>query len=224
MRKSPFKIGDMVAVKPGVTDADIGDDIGGWQGRVINVYAEADDQPTVDIQWDSVTLRNMPPAMIEACEEQGLDWSEMCLYASEVAPAQPRDRARDAGTVKAELAREYFWASIGGEQGKRIGEVVNGAPARDEMAVMETWHERLGARLTFPFAAVRYEYESGPITADARVIVTDLAGVDDLYGVIVAVTYGRRSYELPLADLKADDKGSANYQLTDDYAVWFANR
>jgi len=56
------------------------------------------------------------------------------------------------------------------------------------------------------------------------VTVIDLAGVDDLYGVLVAVKYGRRSYEIPLADLKADDKGSANYRLTDDYAVWFANR
>ncbi len=165
MRKSPFKVGDMVVVKPGVTDADMGGDIGGWQGRVINVYADSDDAPTMDIQWDSVTLRNMPPAMIEACEEQGLDWSEMCLYASEVAPAQPRDRAKDAAPVKAELERQYFWVSLGGEQGKCIGEVVNSAPARDDISVMTTWHAYLAERLTFPFDAVRYEYESGSVPA-----------------------------------------------------------
>jgi len=224
MPKGPFNVGDVVAVKAGVTDADMGGDIGGWQGRVIHVYAEGDDAPTVDIEWDSVTLRGMPPAMIEACEKQGLDWSQMCVYASEVAPAQPRDRTRDVTSVKAELERTYVWASIGGEQGKRIGEVVNSAPARDDLSVITAWHEYLRERLTVPFDAVRYEYGSGPVPAGARVTVVDLAGVDDLYGVLVSVTYGRRSYDLPLTDLKADDKNSTNYQLTDDYAVWFANR
>jgi hypothetical protein len=32
------------------------------------------------------------------------------------------------------------------------------------------------------------------------------------------------AYVFLLCDLKAVDQKSANYALTDDYAVWFANR
>jgi len=33
-----------------------------------------------------------------------------------------------------------------------------------------------------------------------------------------------KEYVFPLCDLKAGNQKSANYVLTDDYAVWFANR
>ena len=32
-----------------------------------------------------------------------------------------------------------------------------------------------------------------------------------------------KKFTLPLADLKASDQHSDNYQLLDDYAVWFVN-
>jgi len=35
---------------------------------------------------------------------------------------------------------------------------------------------------------------------------------------------GHRKYVFPLCDLKAVDENSPNFQLTDDYAIWFANR
>ncbi|MBP7962521.1 MAG: hypothetical protein KBG20_04145 [Caldilineaceae bacterium] len=33
----------------------------------------------------------------------------------------------------------------------------------------------------------------------------------------------RNRFEIPLAELEAEDKASDNYQLLDDYSVWFAN-
>ena len=48
--------------------------------------------------------------------------------------------------------------------------------------------------------------------------------VDDLYGVIVRLAYGRRKYDFPLCDLEVTDKRSPNDQIVKDYAVWFANR
>jgi hypothetical protein len=48
--------------------------------------------------------------------------------------------------------------------------------------------------------------------------------VEDLYGVLVNIKAGRNSYVLPICDLKATNEKSANFTLTDDYAVWFANR
>lgn len=57
-----------------------------------------------------------------------------------------------------------------------------------------------------------------------RVKVTGFEGVEDLYGVLVNIKAGSGAYLFPLCDLKAADKKTANYPLTEDYAVWFANR
>jgi len=41
--------------------------------------------------------------------------------------------------------------------------------------------------------------------------------------VVVRRESDRKKFVLPLADLKATDKKSKNYQLLDDYSVWFVN-
>ena len=49
--------------------------------------------------------------------------------------------------------------------------------------------------------------------------------VDEFYGLMVNMKRlsDRKKFLLPLADLKATDKKSDNYQLLDDYSVWFVN-
>jgi hypothetical protein len=37
-----FKIGDSVVIKPGIIDEETGQDIGGWQGRVIEFHTYED--------------------------------------------------------------------------------------------------------------------------------------------------------------------------------------
>lgn len=48
---------------------------------------------------------------------------------------------------------------------------------------------------------------------------------EDFYGLFVSVRRlsDRQKFVLPLADLKATDKKSKNYQLIDDYVTWFVN-
>ncbi len=51
-------------------------------------------------------------------------------------------------------------------------------------------------------------------------------GIDDEYdGIFVHVQRisDKRKFVLPLADLKSTDRKSKNYQLLDDYSVWFVN-
>lgn len=84
-------MGESVAVKHGVQDPDFGDDISGWQGRVMEIEEHPPEPPMVTIQWDSLTLRNMPRISIERAEKQGLDWSEVNLYATELEGATARD-------------------------------------------------------------------------------------------------------------------------------------
>lgn len=224
MDKARFSTGDPVRVKAGVVDPDTGYDMGGWQGRITRV--SSDDMPTVEIQWDSMTLQNLPDAFIEQCETEGLDWSAMRLFPDDVVPAAARDTEADVERVYSALAHRFTWVGIGSdvEQGKRIQKVVNSASSHDEMAVFAAWHDHLEAHLEVPFEAEVYEYQRGPVRQGDQVTVMGISMLDDTYGTIVAVKHKRGIYELPLCDLKARDKGSANYPLADDYGVWFSNR
>ncbi|MBM3130655.1 MAG: hypothetical protein FJ009_18750 [Chloroflexi bacterium] len=219
-----FRVGDCVRVKDGVQDPDFGADIGGWQGRISNIDTSGDDS-TVSIQWDSITLKQMPVEMIEQCEEQGLDWAEMALGANEVEPVKPRDTERDVTRIKEQLSNKHGWVSLG-EEGKRIQKILAVMDADEDIDEFGAWEEHLEKNLRFPFEAVIAEsQERGPLRGGDKVIVTGNANAtDEMYGIIVDLKMGRRKYAFPLCDLEATDKESANYQLVKDYAVWFANR
>jgi hypothetical protein len=221
---SDIKIGDSVVVKPGVTDPDLDIDIGGWQGRVLDIQAGGGDITLVHIQWDSLTLKGMPDSVIEQCEEQGLGWTEMFLDIREVEAAIPRDSEADVDRVADALSDRFPWSYLG-EQGRRIRQVLMGVDTDDDMGMLNVWEEYLEENLSFPFEAEVDEYqERGPLQASDRLKVTGIGLVDDLYGIIVDLRRGRRKYAFPLCDLRVIDELSPNYQIVDDYRTWFANR
>jgi hypothetical protein len=220
-RTHDFHAGDSVVVKPGIKDPDFSVEIAGWQGRVSE---EPGDDGMVSIRWDSVTLPNMPDSMIEQCEEQGLDWTEMILEAREVELTNSRDTEEDVAQATKRLSKKHTWSFLG-EEGRRIGKILAGVDRYDEMAALDAWEDHLTKSLVFPFEAEISEYqERGPLQAGDRVTVKGISGVDDLYGVIVRLRYGRRRYDFPLCDLEVTDERSPNHQFVMDYAVWFANR
>lgn len=49
--------------------------------------------------------------------------------------------------------------------------------------------------------------------------------IDENYGILANVKRisDKRKFALPLADLKAKDNNSENYQLLNDFSVWFVN-
>ena len=228
-----FKVGDSVVVKTGVQDPDFGGDIGGWQGWVTVVRADEQGIPMLDIQWDSVTLQQIPGTAIEHCEEGGLDWGTMGLYANEVEVAKPRDKPADVAKIVEELSAAYAWAYLG-EQGKRIRAALSSATEGDDMEDIDdlgdleafnAWSEYLGKRLRFPIdAQVSEVQERGPLQAGDLVKVTGIRGVEDMYGILVDVRIGHRKFVFPLCDLEVVDESSPDYELMDDYAVWFSNR
>ena len=221
MKSRHWAIGESVVVKPGVTDPDTGHDIGGWQGRISAILDEAE---ILTIQWDSLTLKSLPPAHIAWSEEEGLSWSEMNLSPDEVEPAAARDTEDDVAATTAELESQTSWLYLGGEQGKRIQAIVNRAAGHNELAVFWAWHAYLEEHLVFPFAATVVEYQRGPVRQGARVTVLAITFLDETYGTIVAVKHTHGVNELPLCDLKATEADTETRQLVEDYAVWFANR
>ena len=221
---SSHHVGDCVRVKPGTKDPDFGTEIGGWQGRISNIDTSRS-AILVTIQWDSITLKHMPVAMIEQCEEQGLDWVEMALGANGVESAKPRDSEHEVATIKVQLSNKHGWVSLG-EEGKRIQKVLAAMEVDDDLDEFGAWVEHLEKNLRYPFEAVIAEFqERGSLRGGDKVIVTGNAdATDEMYGIIVDVRVGRRKYAFPLCDLEVTDKKSPNYQLVKDYAIWFANR
>ncbi len=221
MESKNWTIGESVVVKPGVTDPDTGRDLGGWHGRISAILDEAQ---IVTIQWDSLTLKSIPPAHIAWSEEEGLSWSEMNLAPEEVEPAAAHDTENDVAAAIAEIESQTSWLHLGGEQGQRIQAIVNRAKGHDEFAVFRTWHAYLEKNLVFPFAATVQEYQRGPVRQGARVSVLAVTFLDETYGTIVAVKHKNGVHELPLCDLKATEANAETRQLVEDYAMWFANR
>jgi len=219
-----LKVGDCIRVKPGIKDPNYGFDIGDWQGRVTAIETYQSSQLTIMFQWDSLSLKCMPASAIRRSEEDGLDWTSMGLYLEEVEKAEPRDTQADVDEIVEVLSADHNWDYLG-KQGRRIHKVLKGIDEDDELEAFETWQEHLEAHLKLPVEAVVSEFrERGHLQAGDRVIVSDIEGVEDLYGVLVNIKARGNAYVFPLCDLKAANEKSANFTLTYDYAVWFANR
>ena len=217
-------VGDCVVVKPGVKDPDSGMDIAGWQGRVTEIQSYKPGKLTVMFQWDSISLKRMPASAIRRYEEKGLDWTSMGLYPEEIERAESRDTQADVDALIKELYGEHSWDYLG-KQGQRIHQVLAGVDEDDEMEVFKAWKKYLETHLKLPFEAEVSEIQDhGPFQSGDRMTVTGFEGVQDMYGVLVNIKAGGSAHVFPLCDLKAANQKSHQFILTDDYAVWFANR
>ncbi|HEX6386524.1 MAG TPA: calcium-binding protein [Anaerolineae bacterium] len=151
--KKPFKLGDSVRFKDGLKDEDSGIDIGGWQGRVIKINAK---HKTLLVALDSITLKSIPREHLEACEEEGLGWSEYYIGFDEVEPAEPRDTKQDVKKTIADLSNSLGWVYLG-EEGREINAILAGAD--NEYEQMGAWEDHLEDVLTFPFEAEISEWQ-----------------------------------------------------------------
>jgi hypothetical protein len=222
--KLPFDVGEPVIVKPGVTDPEFGDDLGGYVGRVIEIQIIPANPPLVTVLWDSLTLQQLPIKTIKRCEQEGLDWSTMNLYAFEIEPAAPRDAPQDVETVLKKIANQVAWLHLGAA-GERIQQVLEGISRADEWAALEAWYDHLEKKLTFPFEAELAEFETyGPIRPGDAVRVIAFNEIFEDYGILVDVKKGRARFQIPLADLEVKDQQAPQYRLVKDYAIWFANQ
>lgn len=87
-----------------------------------------------------------------------------------------------------------------------------------------SWEERY----VFGYGS-KTEYEKLKKTQPSYTDTFEFIGFDDEinggYGILVKVkrVSDKRKFTLPLADLKSTDEQSKNYQLLDDFSVWFVN-
>lgn len=218
-KDQPFKIGDSVKVKPNTDDPDYGEDISGWQGRVTEIYDD-----TVMVEWDSVTLSNMPPESISQAEDVGSDWCGMTVSNIDLESCQVRDTPADVVRVLEHLEYIHRWDFLG-EEGSRVQSVLQNVDLDDELSAFEAWEKYFRNVLKFPFEAEVMEDQRGrPVEQGEIVKVLEITEFVEMYGIIVAASYKRDRYYFPLCDLEVTKESSPNYQPVKDYAVWFANR
>lgn len=107
-----FKVGDSVKVKEGIVCPDMQDlIIGGWQGRIFEITKDDDGNLLVYIEWDSITLENMPDIFIDDSEENGLCYAIMSLWDNEVELTYPRDTEEDRNKAIEKIQDKHmiFW-------------------------------------------------------------------------------------------------------------------
>lgn len=223
-RDLPFHVGDSVVVKQGVQDPDFGGDLGGWQGRIIEIDEDPSDAPLATLVWDSETLRTIPFEAIARAEKEGLDWATFGLYLTELEPAAPRDTLEDVSSALEEIARRSAWLYLD-EEGERIQQVLDGVDPEDTDACLEAWFDYLDKQLVFPFEARLAESDSyGPVRVGDVVRVLSFNNILDSYGILVDVKKDRSTYQVPLADLEVIEAVAPQHPLVRAYVVWFANR
>ncbi|NHZ71632.1 MAG: hypothetical protein GWP17_00895 [Aquificales bacterium] len=215
-----FKINDSVRFKDGQKDENSGINIGGWQGRIIEISKK---HKMVLVALDSVTLKNLSHDYLEECEEEGLGWPEYNIGFDDVEPVKPRDTKKDVKKTIGDLSNSLRWSYLG-EEGRDINAVLEGAISLSDQ--LEAWDAYLEKELKFPFAAEISEWQrpGSALQAGQKVRVMEIEDWDDHYGILVKVKKSRRSYIFPLSDLEATPQKSPNHDPVQLYAVWFANQ
>lgn len=214
-----ISIGDSVVVKKGIKDPDFDSNIEGWQGRIHEIQDKI-----ICIEWDSITLKEIPESIIEKCEENGYQWEQMCLDIAEIKLATPRDKIEDSEEVYNKIQEKYDWIDLG-EEGKRIQSVLSNALSYDYFDACKAWENHLKEKLSFPLKAVVSEFqEKSKITLGSEVSVEGIDQSIELYGLLVNIRYKNNVYTFPLADLEVIDESSSDFLPIKDYAVWFANK
>ena len=223
-----LKIGDSVKVLAGVKEPDNEYfEMGDWQGRIteIDTVSNKENNTLITLEWDSLTLKLLPADYIIQSEIEGLGWEQMNLYETDVEKTVSRDNKHDVKKMQDLLSDKYYWYSFG-EEGIRISNVMEGVNAKDGGKCFDRWFDYLKKGLSFPVKAIVSENaeDIGPVRNGEQVIIKSLSKIVDMYGILVDVKLNRSKYVFPLCDLEVLDKKSKDYQLMNDYNIWFSNR
>lgn len=221
-----LKTGDSAIVNQGMKEPEFEEfEIGGWQGRVVEIDYESNKvHVLIIIEWDSLTLKQIPPKYIQQSEMEELDWQRMNLHESDLNKTTPRDRVENVKKVQEKLSDKYYWFSYG-KEGVRISKVLGKTNRHDEMKCLEKWDKHLDKHLSYPVQAiVSEEADDWVIKSGTALKIMSITNYVDMYGIIVKVKVGRETYDMALCEIEVLDKKSMDHRLINDYLVWFGDR
>lgn len=97
-------IGQTIQVKAGQRDEETGVSLAGWSGRITALYPEAN---TVEVEWDSPTLRRLPGAFICNSLDEGYDYTRFNVETTAIDVIEPKDSPFDAEKTRLALEDHY---------------------------------------------------------------------------------------------------------------------
>lgn len=103
-----IKKGVSVKVKEGVFDyANQNQEMSNWQGYVLDVFQDKKGN-FVEVQWDSITLSQMPFEFIERCVEDDVEYDSYIMFEKDVMLCPSRDSEADIHKALTEIDKKYF--------------------------------------------------------------------------------------------------------------------
>ena len=220
-KKIKFTTGESVRVKDGFVDPDADLNMGGWQGRVQEIYKE---HGTFMVHFDSITIQNIPSSYIERCEEEGYDWTSYGFDSDDLEITTSRDRRKDVESAIKKVVANFRYAHLG-EEGRDMDKVLAGVDSDDALGILHAWENYLSENLTFPFVAEVSELLTpSRLKIGSKVKVRGISAIDDRYGVIARLQVGRKIVDHPFCDLEVPKASSPNHNPLQLYVVWYANQ
>ncbi len=222
-----IKVGDCVKVKKGIKDPDFENFlIENWQGNIIEIIEEYDDESIalVCIEWDSETLKKCANEYIRKCEIEGFDWKLINLFVNNLEITTSRDTEKNLKQIQKIISENNYWASFG-EEGERIEKILKNVNPENEWKCFLAWKKYMEKNLKFPFDAIAdFSVDNLNDKQDNKLIVKKISTVLDFYGVIAKGKINNQIIEFPIFDIEVADEKSKNFEIINDYQVWFSNR
>lgn len=105
--------GQAVAVKAGPRDPDTETSLMGWSGIVIAFHPE---DGMVEIEWDSLTLLQLPDAYIRSSIDEGYDYLRYQIEVINVEVIEPRGTLEQTSIVQKDLEAHYWDYELSGKR------------------------------------------------------------------------------------------------------------
>lgn len=222
-----IKVGDCVKVKKGIKDPDFENVlIENWQGNVVEIVeeSEAENIALICIEWDSETLKKCPKKYIQKCEIEGFDWKMMNLFVSEIEITTTKDTEQNLKETQKIISENNYWASLE-EEGVRIEKNLKGIKPEDDWKSFLAWEKYMEINLKFPFdTIVEFSEDNWKVKQGDKFTIKKISSVVDLYGIIAKGKINNETIEFPICDVEVIDSKSKNFEIINDYRVWFTNR
>jgi len=216
IKRPKFKIGSSVRVNKNVM-SDFADDVDmkNWEGRVIDAYRN-EEGDIYEVEFDSITMHNMPQEYIGDSQSVGYDFSEYGFSPDQLVKSKSRDTQSVTNAAFRQNLHRYKWYFLDKKEDRDLMfQIMTQAPSLNDD---ENWQLYFQKNLSFPFdAKIRGKYNH-PV--GTKVEVLQGLSWDDFGGQLVLMKNGMFSTDHPLLDLMTDGE---NKKVLDIYFQWAEN-
>jgi hypothetical protein len=212
IKRPKFKIGSSVQVNKNVNaEFDSNINMKNWEGRVIDAYRN-EEGDIYEVEFDSITMQNMPEDYIEELISCNRDFSEHEFSPDVLMKSKSRDTQNETNAAYRQNYHQHKWDFLGEEDKDLMYKIMTQMPKESDE---ENWKLYFQSKLAFPFGAeIRGHFH---IPKNTKVQVLQQYGWDEFGGMLVMIKNDEFVTEYPLFDL--DAKGS-NGEILDIYYQW----